>query len=739
MSLCINPNCAQPDHPGNDGSRYCQSCKSDMVLQGHYRVMRLVNNRSGFGRVYEAYERNIPKILKVLKSAHNHNAKAVQLFQQEAYVLSQLNHPGVPRVEGEGYFQFHPADGGEPLHCLVMEKIDGPNLKEWMRQQGGHTISEKQAREWLWQVADVLHLVHQQHYFHRDIKPENLMLRSNGQVVLVDFGAARAVTETYMAQLGATGGMTRISSAGYTPPEQEKGQAVPQSDFYALGWTFIYLLTGKQPTDPEVYDPLMDAAHWREFAPQISPAFGDFIDRLIAPRAVDRPQTTTALLNALGNLPDLTTSLPGLQPLTAVEPSSDITEPLYNPDNSAPLTSLPFVHYAATNGHQDSSASANGHKDSDASALDTKPGSKPLSNKSLVDSGRWMWVGSGILTLMLVTGGVSWWMVQETNRTGTLPFPALFGRLPDSLPVEHIKPQAILTGHAGFVNQTIFTSDMKTLISAGADGQILLWDRQTGQKIQALPEGHSSFINALALSGNGRWLASGGADDAIIIWQMDRKTRTGKVLHTLTGHTSPVNTLAMTPNNVLASGGADNTVRTWDVATGKPLRTFNSHEGIVNAIAISPNGKYLVAVGTAPEAVLWNLDTGQEMKRLNGYDGNLNAVVFSPDGSSVLAAGTERKVYIWDARTGELEDTLEGTTGYINSLSMQGLGNRLLGTDSDGKLYLWDLRNHVLSHIFKGDDGPLDHMTVSSDWRVIATGKGTDKVYLWETPPAAVQ
>lgn len=729
MSLCINPNCAHPDHPSNDGSRQCQSCKSELVLQGRYRVMRLISNRSGFGRVYEAYERNIPKILKVLKPAHNHNAKAVQLFQQEAYVLSQLDHPGVPTVEGEGYFQFHPADGGEALHCLVMEKIDGPNLKEWMRQQGGHTISEKQAREWLWQVADVLHLVHQQHYFHRDIKPENLMLRSNGQVVLVDFGAARAVTETYMAQLGATGGMTRISSAGYTPPEQEKGQAVPQSDFYALGWTFIYLLTGKQPTDPDVYDPLMDMAHWRGFAPQISPAFGDFIDRLIAPRAVDRPQTTTALLNALGNLPDLTTSLPGTQPLTAVEPLSEITEPLYNSDDSTPLTHLPFPDRIV----------ANGHKAAGGGVTTEVPDAKTVASAPVGDSDRWMWVGTGILTLMLVTGGVSWWVVQQTARTGTLPFPALLGHPSDSTLIEGIKPQMALTGHTGFVNQVIFTSDVKTLISAGADGQILLWDRQTGEQIQALPEGHNSFINALTLSGNGRWLASGAADNTVIIWQMDWKAKTGKVLHTLTGHTSPINTLAMTPNNILASGSADNTVRTWDVGSGKPLRTLTGHEGIVNAIAISPNGKDLVAVGAASDAVLWDLTTGEEISRFTGYEGTLNAVVFSPDGSQVIAAGTDRKIYIWSARTGELKHTLEGATGYINSLSIQGLGSRLLSTDSDSKLYLWDLRNNVLSQTFQGEEGPLDHMSVSSDWRVIVTGEGTDKVYIWETPPIALQ
>ncbi|MEO0825074.1 MAG: 4-Cys prefix domain-containing protein [Cyanobacteria bacterium J06642_9] len=55
MSLCLNPRCPQPDHPGNGSAAFCQGCGSELILQGRYRVMRLLSDRSGFGRVYEAY------------------------------------------------------------------------------------------------------------------------------------------------------------------------------------------------------------------------------------------------------------------------------------------------------------------------------------------------------------------------------------------------------------------------------------------------------------------------------------------------------------------------------------------------------------------------------------------------------------------------------------------------------------------------------------------------------------
>ena len=84
--------------------------------------MRLMSSQSGFGWVYEAYERNLPRILKVLKQEYNQNEKVLELFQREAQVLSQLKHPGVPQVEADGYFQVHLPDSDQPLYCLVMEK-----------------------------------------------------------------------------------------------------------------------------------------------------------------------------------------------------------------------------------------------------------------------------------------------------------------------------------------------------------------------------------------------------------------------------------------------------------------------------------------------------------------------------------------------------------------------------------------------------------------------------------------
>ncbi len=657
--------------------------------------MRVLNKRSGFGQVYEAYERSIPKILKVLKEVHNHNPKAVQLFEQEAQVLSQLQSSGVPHVEPEGYFKFYPRNGSEPMHCLVMEKIDGPNLKEWMRQQGNHPISESQAMKWLEQVVQVLNLVHQRNYFHRDIKPENIMLRSGGQVVLVDFGAAREMTETYLNQLDGSLGMTRISSAGYTPPEQEKGLAVPQSDFYALGWTFIFLLTGRQPTNPEIYDSLNDSYNWRRFAPHVSAPFAEFIDRLIAPKASGRPKSTQDILAMLKSLRQQGIGESGM------------------PTGGLPTTreiSLPSLTGGAETMVQGST--------------------HPLQASLVI--GKWrgdrrLWVGIA----SVLVGLASWGSLQVLNIRQQAIIPSI-SSVP-SLPSDQqqLSVEAELVGHTAPINTVIFTANSQTIISAGADTNILVWDRATGEPAQQM-RGHRSYINALELSGDGRLLASGSADTTVRVWDME----TGEQLQQLTGHTSPVNAVRFSPNKLVISGSADRTVRVWDVDTGKSLRTLTDYEGFVNAIALNPVASEVAAAGTGSEIVIWNYETGERLQTLSGFSGALNALVYSPDGASVIASGTDRTIRVWNAADGTLQQTLEKHSGFVNSLMISGDGRRLLSSDSDGQLIQWDLLEGRAIATYTSAERllPLDHVSVQADWRYLATGRGYTSVRLWKLP-----
>src|SRR4028119_372082 len=298
MSLCINPRCPNPQN--GDTQLFCQNCSSELLLEGRYRVTCQLGS-GGFGKTYEVSDRashtvgdrdGTPKVLKVLT---NNDPKYVELFQREAQVLTRLKHHGIPKAEPDSYFLFWPKNNQEPLHCLVMEKIEGLNLQQYLHKRGS-PIDEKCAIQWLTQLATILQEVHNQNFFHRDIKPSNIMLKVDGQLVLIDFGTAREITETFVAKQ-ALGQVTGVISAGYTPPEQLNGQAVPQSDFFALGRTFVYLLTATDPS--KLYDSYIDQLRWRDTAPGVSPQFADFLDRLMARFPNQRPQNAEVILQQL--------------------------------------------------------------------------------------------------------------------------------------------------------------------------------------------------------------------------------------------------------------------------------------------------------------------------------------------------------------------------------------------------------------------------------------------------------
>ncbi|MGB3421007.1 MAG: bifunctional serine/threonine-protein kinase/formylglycine-generating enzyme family protein [Dolichospermum sp.] len=316
MSLCINSNCLNPEN--SDNIFFCQACGSELILQGRYQAI-IELGRGGFGVTYQINEigKNQTKVLKVLI---NNQPKAIELFKQEAAVLSQLNHPGIPKVEPDAYFVYFPNESRNPIHCFVMEKIEGIDLEKYM-QNRKRPIGQTLAIYWLKDLVTILEQVHNQNFFHRDIKPSNIMLRAeNAQPVLIDFGTVRQVTETVVNQDGQ---VTAIVSAGYTPPEQINNNAVPQSDFFALGRTFVYLLTGKKPLDPAIYDSDHERLNWRiHTSEEISPMLADLLDDMMQRLYKDRPQTTHKILQRITTIEQSLQPRPTtFVPPTIVKPS----------------------------------------------------------------------------------------------------------------------------------------------------------------------------------------------------------------------------------------------------------------------------------------------------------------------------------------------------------------------------------------------------------------------------------
>ncbi len=227
------------------------------------------------------------KVIKVLKSPNN--AKLLQLFKQEARVLIWLRNPGIPQVEPDGYFSLSFNDNYQQLPCLVMEKIPGENLATWLNKNP--PISQAIAINWLQQLTDILQLIHSHQIIHRDIKPSNIILKPNGKLALIDFGSVKIADSGVKIADSET---IPIASLGYAAPEQIAGQAVTQSDFFALGRTFVHLLTGKAPLDFPV-NQITNQIIWDDKNINIEQSFAKFLNKMMNHQPEKRPPNTQSI------------------------------------------------------------------------------------------------------------------------------------------------------------------------------------------------------------------------------------------------------------------------------------------------------------------------------------------------------------------------------------------------------------------------------------------------------------
>ena len=195
-----------------------------------------------------------------------------------------------------------------------------------------------------------------------------------------------------------------------------------------------------------------------------------------------------------------------------------------------------------------------------------------------------------------------------------------------------------------WVNTVAFSVDSKILASGSEDGNLYLWDVETGQRLKALVEATENIFS-VAFNPDGRTLASGNAGNTIRLWDI----ATGEKLETLTGHTNWVFSVAFSPDGqTLASGSWDETIRLWDINTGQQLKTFTGHTSVVWSVAFSPDGTTLASGGEDKTIRLWNIAAGEHIATLTGHTGPVKSVAFSPDGVTLASGSKDSTVRLWD-------------------------------------------------------------------------------------------
>ena len=293
MSQCLNPNCLHQNPPI---TKFCQRCGNKLLLGDRYRAVKYISE-GGFGRTFKAVDEHrldtICVIKQFLPQLQGSAAiqKATELFKQEAVRLRDLGkHPQIPDLLA--FFE------QDKRFYLVQEFIDGQDLLKELEKQG--KFSEKQIKQLLTELLQILDFVHKQKVIHRDIKPENIIRNSHGSLVLIDFGVAKELSGSVLTRVGTVTG-----TPGYAAPEQMQGHVFPASDLYSLGVTCIRLLTGclleeKNGTlADELFDPMQMQWIWRNKAVSLSNDLGKVLDKMLLFPVAARYQSAAEVLQAL--------------------------------------------------------------------------------------------------------------------------------------------------------------------------------------------------------------------------------------------------------------------------------------------------------------------------------------------------------------------------------------------------------------------------------------------------------
>lgn len=260
------------------------------LVDGKYKILNKIG-QGGMSVVYLAMNERANKQWAV-KEVRKDGVQNFEVVQQgliaEINMLKRLDHPNLPSIidviDEEGRF------------LIVMDYIEGNTLAKALQDYGAQP--QEQVIEWAKQLCDVLGYLHSRKppIIYRDMKPSNVMLKPDGNVVLIDFGTAREYKSSSIADT------TCLGTLGYAAPEQfgGHGQTDARTDIYCLGATLYHLVTGQSPCDPpyEIYP----IRYWN---PELSSGLERIIIKCTQRNPEDRYQSCTELLYDLEHYKEL--------------------------------------------------------------------------------------------------------------------------------------------------------------------------------------------------------------------------------------------------------------------------------------------------------------------------------------------------------------------------------------------------------------------------------------------------
>jgi WD40 repeat protein/tRNA A-37 threonylcarbamoyl transferase component Bud32 len=691
---------------------------------GDYELLREVG-RGGMGVVFKARHVRLNRVvaLKMIRAGALADGEELQRFAKEAEAAAQLQHPGIVAVYEIGSHEQTP--------FLSMEYISGCSLAE--RAAPG-PLPGRRAAAYLEATARAVHSAHSRGVLHRDLKPANVLLDEQDQPKITDFGLAKLMTtDSGQTRTGAV-----LGTPSYMSPEQAAGRKDlgPAADIYSLGAILYELLTGTPPFRGETALATLNlVADQEPISPHLlNPGLERDLETICLKCLEKDPARRYESAEALAV--DLRRYLDG-EPIAARRLSVHGRAARWCRRNPAwallaGLSAAALVVFVLI-------------------VWQTAREEKDLREQAQESS--------RLAQLRLETMRHLLYMAEVRQAQHALE-QADFGRAEKLLerwrPHENasdlrgwewyfLRQQCqgrfALGTHAGHAWAVAYRPDGRQLASAGGayqrPGEIKVWDPRTGRLLHTLT-GHQDRITALAYHPTKNLLASAGYDCTVRLWDLD----SGRELHTLHGHGAHVNGVAFAPTGgLLASAGGDGTIRLWDIAVSsadpsRGVRVLSAHDGEVAAVAFQPEGSLLASAGHDRSVKLWNPANGQIAKILTGHEGPIECLAFGP-GSKVLAsgggAGNRRgEVKLWDIAAGKAQGARYGLSDRVLSLAFSRTG-KLAAAGGDGVIRIWDPAVTSEPLTLRGDTQWVHGLAFSPDGHTLASAGRSGRISVWNS------
>jgi WD40 repeat protein/serine/threonine protein kinase len=658
--------------------------------------------RGGMGVVYKARQSKLGRIVavKMIQAGPLAGKEFVQRFRTESAAAAILQHPNIVAIHDVGVH--------EGRHYFSMDYVEGPNLVQRVGQQ---PLPANKAAGYVEIIAKAIHYAHERGILHRDLKPSNVLIDSNDQPRITDFGLARRLDgESSLTMSGHV-----LGSPNFMPPEQagaKRGKVGRPSDVYALGGILYYLLTARAPFQADSLEHTItqvinvEPVSPRLLNPSVPRDLETITLKCLEKEPSRRYQTAQELADELGRV--LRHEPIRARPITQPEKLWRWCRRKPALTSAVVFAIAALVIGLATTSWQwrraERLAASERHERQRAEA-----GESNAVRQIYIDQlnlAQAAWEQNNIIRMR--------GLLDETASAPQRGFEWYYWQ-------RHMHLELLaLRGHTGPILAVAYSRDGRRIATGSADKSARVWDAETGLESFRL-EGHTDSVRAVAFSRDGQRIVTGSWDRTVRVWD----AATGRSLRSIVANGKEVFSVAFSPDGQrIVSGGQEEKARVWDANSGDEIFPLEGHTNLVWAVAFSEDGRRIVTGSWDQTAKVWDAATGEHLCTLIGHRGAVLSVAFSPDGQRVVTGGQDHRAKVWDAVNGTTLFTLKGHSAVVFSVSFSRDGKRILTNSDDQTARLWDAASGEELRVFKGHGSRIGSAALSPDGQRIVTGGG---------------